>query len=90
VTITNETLMPDESFARSITINGSIPADSYYEYDAAAGTLVNELGANKFAQLDTTSTQLQLRDSTNAMTIVAATASGITPRFDVIYQDTWV
>jgi hypothetical protein len=90
VTIRNETLMPDETTTRQIIINGSIPSGRYYEYDAKTGTLVDDLGANKFSQLDTTSKQLQLRDGENLMTIVATSASGITPRFDVIFQDTWI
>lgn len=90
VTIRNETLMPDELTTRQIIINGTIPAGRYYEYNALTGTLTDDLGANKFAQLDTTSKQLQLRDGENLITIISPTTSGLTPRLDVVFQDTWI
>lgn len=90
VTIRNETLMPDESTTRALVISGSIPAGRYYEYDALRGTLVDDLGANKFSQLDITTKQLQLRDGVNNLTVVATSASGITPQVVCTYQDTWI
>lgn len=90
VTIRNETLMPDESTTRALVISGSIPAGRYYEYDALRGTLVDDLGANKFSQLDITTKQLQLRDGVNNLTVIATSASGITPQVVCTYQDTWI
>lgn len=90
VTIRNETIMPDEALTRSVVINGTIPAGRYYEYNAATGTLQDDLGVNKFSQLSTTSKQLQLRDGDNQLTIVASGLSGITPRLVTTFNDTWI
>lgn len=90
VEIRNETLMPDETTPRSLIISGSIPAGRYYEYDAMRGTLIDDLGANKFSQLSVSTKQLQLRDGVNNLTVIAASASGITPQVTCIYQDTWI
>lgn len=90
ITLSNQTAMPDEAFLRSIKINGAIPAGRYYEYDAQKGTLVDDLGVNKFSQYDVNSKQIQFRDGENVMRISADGGSDITPKVVVTHQDTWI
>lgn len=90
IVITNLTVLPDESTARFIKINGTIPAGDWYEYNAADGSLVNSAGLSKYSQLDVTSRQLQLANGDNGIQIVAASASGTTPSMAVSHQDTWI
>lgn len=93
VTITNHTLMRDETFERSIKINGSIPAGNYYEFDSKAGSLVDKDGVDKFTQLDNTSRSILLEgleNGPNKISIEASGLSGITPRLMFTFNHTWI
>lgn len=85
-----EVRLPGESAFRSMRVNGSIPAGRYYEYDVARNTLRDDIGANKFNQLDVASKDLLLPNGDTPITVQAASTSGTTPKISVFYRDTWI
>lgn len=89
VQVVNELEMPDESFSRSIKIDGIIPAGRSYIYDASAGTLVDDLGVRKDSQLNVSSRQLQLANGDNPVTMIAS-STGITSAISIKLSDTWI
>lgn len=90
ITISNATIMRDETTGRFIKINGTIPDGSYYVYDAREGTLFDDQGTSKDTQLDISSKDILLENGDNPLTLTASNLSTINPRIEVLFSDTWV
>lgn len=90
VVIRNATVMRDENAARQIKIQGEIPADAIYEYDAKTGSVVDQDGNEKTNHLSISSKNILLENGDNPISITAENLSGTTPRFDLTYAHTWI
>ena len=88
--VLNATFMPDESFQRQLKINGTIASGDIYTYDAQLGTLTDQTGERKDAQLDVSSREIRLTTGENQLQLsTTGTEDGISA-FEVSFQDTWV
>ena len=87
--VLNATFMPDEassgsskSTARSLRVTST--------YDAQLGTLTDQTGERKDAQLDVSSREIRLTTGENQLQLsTTGTEDGISA-FEVSFQDTWV
>jgi hypothetical protein len=77
------------SNGQMMTINGTISAGAYYEIDTSARTMRDNLGVNRFSQLDFTSDWLELEPGENQVDISAASPSG-TATVQITAAHTWI
>jgi hypothetical protein len=73
-----------------LKVNGTIPANKFYEVDIAQKTFVDELGISKFDQLDILSSWMRVDSGPNDFTFSATNMSGSTPSVMIFWRDTYL
>lgn len=81
--------LPDEGSVRRIEINGEIAAGEIYTYDAADGTMEDQLGFSQTKKIAIGARDIRLGSGTTTLNL-NATDTDVDSSFEVSLKDTWI